>query len=244
MRNPASRATRDLKKEAQFLAGRRSPWFETVRLLGMGAEMVRGFRAFHNIGPTITVFGSARFAEEHPYYQLAMEIGAALAKDGFTVMTGGGPGIMEAANRGAKSVGGSTVGCNVVLPYEQIPNPYLDKVVTFTHFFIRKLMLVKYSYAFIIMPGGTGTLDEMTEAITLIQTGKLYEFPVILVNREYWKGLTEWFDQTVIRSGAISPQDLKFLRYADSALDVLQIIRQATQGLNLSVQPISATPDG
>ena len=150
-------------------------------------DFFRGLRALHFVGPCVTVFGSARTEERDPYYQLARKMGAAIAELGFTVMTGGGPGIMEAANRGAKEVGGRSVGCNIELPHEQSANPYLDRFVTLRYFFVRKTMLAKYSYAFVVMPGGFGTLDEMFEALTLIQTGKLKDFPVIMMGKEYWR---------------------------------------------------------
>ena len=162
---------------------------ELLRAIRIFTEFMRGFRALHFVGPCVTVFGSARFRENHPYYALARQCGAELARAGFTVMTGGGPGIMEAANRGAKEAGGRSIGCNIRLPKEQQPNPYLDRWITFRYFFVRKVMLVKYSYAFITLPGGFGTLDEIFETATLIQTGKIREFPLVLMGREYWQPL-------------------------------------------------------
>jgi uncharacterized protein (TIGR00730 family) len=206
-------------------------------------EFFWGFWCLHGIGPAITVFGSARFKEGHPEYERAREMGALLARDGYTVVTGGGPGIMEAASRGAKEVGGSTVGCNIVLPHEQSPNPYLDRVVTFYYFFVRKVMLVKYSYAFIIMPGGLGTLDEMTEAITLIQTGKLYDFPVILVGSEYWKGFYDWVENTLVAEGTVSREDLDFIHITDVPKDAMNIIREVIHGIGLQLRPIPSTVD-
>ena len=223
----------DIRGEAKFLAGQHSRVSETLRLFRIVIEYIRGFRAFQNIGPTITVFGSARFNEGHPYYDLARRVGAEIGRAGFTVMTGGGPGIMEAANRGAKDVGAPSVGCNIVVPHEQEPNKYLDRVVTFYYFFVRKLMLVKYSYAFVILPGGVGTLDEMTEAVTLIQTGKLYDFPVILVGKEYWKGLYQWFNDTLVKQGAVSASDLRFIHMTDDLGEMIAIIRENTRGLGL-----------
>ena len=160
-------------EERFFLEGPRSRGSELKSLLTIVAEFIRGFRALHFVGPCVTVFGSARFKEDHPYYALARAVGQRLAKLGFTVMTGGGPGIMEAANRGAKEAGGFSVGCNIVLPEEQKINAYLDRWVTFRHFYVRKVMLVKYSYAFVVMPGGFGTMDELFEALELIQTKKI-----------------------------------------------------------------------
>lgn len=231
------------QSEAQFLAGRHSKLNEFMRLLRIAMEYIRGFRALHSIGPAITVFGSARFKEDHRYYQLGREIGRVLAREGYTVMTGGGPGIMEAANRGAQEAGGPSVGCNITLPHEQKPNPYLDKVVTFYYFFVRKVMLVKYSYAFVILPGGLGTLDEMTEAVTLIQTGKLYDFPVILVGTEFWQGFYDWVQGTLVKSGAVSQEDLSFVHLTDSPEKMLEIIRTTIQGIGLKLTPIHATVD-
>ena len=166
-----------------------SSWEEALRIFW---ELMQGFRSLHFVGPCVTVFGSARFQEDHRYYVLARDVGARLSKAGFTVMTGGGPGLMEAANRGAKDAGGYSIGCNIELPEEQQPNPYLDRWVTFRHFFVRKLMLVKYSYAFIALPGGFGTLDEIFEVATLIQTRKIKEFPLVLVGEEFWHPLLDF----------------------------------------------------
>jgi hypothetical protein len=174
-------------------------------------EFIRGFRALHFVGPCVTVFGSARFREEHRFYDMARRLGALLARDGFTVMTGGGPGVMEAANRGAREAGGRSIGCNIELPHEQKPNAYLDRWVTFRHFFVRKVMLVKYSYGYIAMPGGFGTLDEMTEAATLIQTGKISHFPLVLMGVEFWKPLLEFMRGTLVKEGTIAPDDVDFL---------------------------------
>ncbi len=230
--------------ETRFLAGRHSRLSELIMLLRIGWEFFSGLRALYKIGPAVTVFGSARFKkDDHPHYVLARKIGAALAREGFTVMTGGGPGIMEAANRGAKEAGGYSVGCNIILPHEQDPNPYLDKVVTFYYFFARKVMLVKYSYAYVILPGGLGTLDEMTEALTLIQTGKLYDFPVILVGRDYWQGLLDWIEQKLVRSGAVSPEDLNFVKLTDSPEEVVKIVKESLHGLQLNLRPLPATID-
>ena len=184
---------------------------------------MRGFRTLHFVGPCVTVFGSARFPEDHPYYALAREVGARLARMGFTVMTGGGPGIMEAANRGAKEQGGFSVGCNIELPVEQKLNPYVDRSVTFRHFFVRKLMLVKYSYAFVVMPGGVGTLDELFEAITLIQTKKIADFPLVLMGREYWRLLLELLEK-MVAAGTIGSEDLRLLLVTDSVHEAMKHI--------------------
>jgi uncharacterized protein (TIGR00730 family) len=188
-------------------------------------EMIRGFRILHFVGPCVSVFGSARFKEDHPYYDLARSVGRNLAQIGFTVMTGGGPGIMEAANRGAKDVGGTSVGCNILLPKEQKPNPYLDRWLTFRYFFVRKVMLVKYSYAFIVMPGGLGTLDELFEAATLIQTGKILNFPVVLMGRQFWNSLEDLLKQ-MVDVGTIAPADLDLLLITDSVDEAMAHLKK------------------
>jgi uncharacterized protein (TIGR00730 family) len=172
----------------------------------------------------VTVFGSARVAHSHPHYELARAIGRGLARMGFTVMTGGGPGVMEAANRGAREEGGRSVGCNIRLPREQAPNPYLDRSVTCEHFFVRKVLLFKYSYGFIALPGGLGTLDELSEALTLIQTRKILRFPVVLMGVDYWSGLTEQLDR-MVADGAIDASDLSLLFITDSVDAALAHVR-------------------
>ena len=216
---------------------------EFIRVVRIALEFIRGFRTLHFIGPAITVFGSARFKSDHPFYKLAETIGATIAREGYTVITGGGPGLMEAANKGAKQAGGYSVGCNILLPHEQGSNPYLDKVVTFYYFFVRKVMLIKYSYAFVILPGGIGTMDEMTEALTLIQTGKLYDFPLILVGKDYWKGFHDFIRNTLIANGTVSPEDLNFIHMTDDPLEVAQIIRRTAEGLGLTLTHLHATVD-
>ena len=175
------------------------------------------------MGPCVTVFGSARFKEDHEYYKLARQVGSKISEMGFTVMTGGGPGIMEAANRGAKDVNGKSVGVNIELPFEQHENPYVDKFVTIKYFFVRKVLLFKYSYAFVVLPGGMGTMDEMFEALTLIQTKKAQDFPVILVGKSYWKDLIELLDNMVV-AGTISKEDLKLLIVTDEVSEVVNHI--------------------
>ena len=184
---------------------------------------MRGFRTLHFVGPCVTVFGSARFREDHPYYALAREVGRRLARMGFTVMTGGGPGIMEAANRGAKDQGGVSVGCNIALPVEQKLNPYVDRAVTFRYFFVRKMMLIKYSYAFVVMPGGVGTMDKLFEALTLIQTKKIADFPLVLMGREYWQLLMELLEK-MIAAGTVGREDLRLLLVTDSVHEALKHI--------------------
>ncbi|MEW6057613.1 MAG: TIGR00730 family Rossman fold protein, partial [Bdellovibrionota bacterium] len=194
------------QEERHFLEGRHSRFSELKRALRIFFECIKGFRTLHFVGPCITVFGSARFSSEsHPYYQLARDIGREVAKKGFTVMTGGGPGLMEAANRGAKDVGGKSIGCNITLPKEQRPNGFLDRWIEFRYFFVRKLMLAKYSHAFIVLPGGFGTLDEFFEVVTLIQTGKMKNFPVVLVGKSYWQGLLKFLNDPLCSLGAIDP---------------------------------------
>jgi uncharacterized protein (TIGR00730 family) len=211
--------------EAQFLQGPDERGVELVRALRIFAEFIRGFRALHFLGPCVTVFGSARFGEDHPYYRLAREVGARLAGEGFTVMTGGGPGIMEAANRGARDARGRSVGCNIELPTEQRPNPYLDAVVTFRHFYVRKVMLVKYSYAFVVFPGGFGTLDEVFETATLIQTGKIRDFPLILVGVDFWAPLIDYMRRMLVALGTVDRSDVDRLLLTDSAETVVDHLR-------------------
>jgi uncharacterized protein (TIGR00730 family) len=212
-------------EERFFLEGPRSRGSELKSLLTIVAEFIRGFRALHFVGPCVTVFGSARFKEDHPYYALARTVGQRLAKIGFTVMTGGGPGIMEAANRGAKEAGGFSVGCNIVLPQEQKINAYLDRWVTFRHFYVRKVMLVKYSYAFVVMPGGIGTMDEFFEAAELIQTKKIESFPLILFVKDYWRPLVEFLNK-MAEAGTIAREDLDLLLFTDSVDEAMAHIQK------------------
>ena len=212
--------------EKLFLAGRRSREADLESAVRFFLEFLRGFESFTFKQPCVTVFGSARFAESHRYYQLAREVGAALARAGFAVMTGGGSGIMEAANRGAREAGGLSVGCNITLPREQKPNPYLDKFIQFDHFFARKVMLVKYSCAFVVMPGGFGTLDEAFEIATLMQTNKIEHFPLIAVGSEFWDDLIDFARDTMIREGTLSPEDARFVHLADTAADVVRLVRE------------------
>lgn len=203
-----------------LLEGPHSRLRELLLLLRAGRDLIRGFRGLHFIGPAVTVFGSARFDEHHRYYAMSREVGSALAKMGFTVMTGGGPGVMEAANRGARDAGGLSVGCNIKLPMEQAPNPYLDRWVDCHYFFVRKVLLLKYSYAFVVMPGGLGTLDELSEALTLIQTRKILQFPVILMGRDYWAPFLAMM-RTMVEAGTVSPADLDLMLVTDSVPDAM-----------------------
>ncbi len=225
-------------EEGRFLVGPQPRLRELARAVRIFLECVKGFRALHFIGPCVTVFGSARFREDNPYYALAREVGSRLARKGYAVMTGGGPGIMEAANRGAREAGGRSVGCNIELPHEQHPNPYLDVFVDFRYFFVRKVMLVKYSYAFVLMPGGFGTMDEIFETATLIQTGKIERFPLVLMGREYWDELLDFMRRRMVAKGTISPEDLdRFFLTDDPAEAVNHIHRVATEKFGLVWRP-------
>ena len=192
------------------------PW-RVLRIMG---EFVEGFEELADLGPAVTIFGSARVGPEDPTYGKAVEVGRLLGEAGFTIVTGGGPGIMEAGNRGAREVGAPSIGLNIELPFEQHVNPYVDISVDFRYFFVRKTMLVKYSQAFIIFPGGFGTLDELFEALTLIQTGKVRNFPVVLFGSEYWRGLLDWIAGPMLSGGKISPADLDLLMMTDSPVEV------------------------
>jgi len=222
------------REERRFLSGPRPRGSELWQAARIFFEFIHGFRVLHFVGPCVTVFGSARFSDGHPYYKVAREMGTKLAQAGFTVMTGGGPGIMEAANRGAKDVHGRSVGCNIELPREQTPNRYLDVWVTFRHFFVRKVMLVKYSYAFVAMPGGFGTLDEVFETVTLIQTGKIKHFPIVLIGVDYWQPLMAYLRETLLTARTIDPEDVARLLVTDSvdeAVDHIQAVALDEHGL-------------
>lgn len=213
------------KSEIKFLEGPQSRWEEFKFSVKVLIEFIKGFRTLHFAGPCVTVFGSARFKEEDATYKQTQELSGEIAKLGFTIMTGGGPGVMEAANRGAKEVGGRSVGCNIVLPHEQHPNPYLDKWVSIRYFFVRKTLLIKYSYAFVVMPGGFGTLDEYFEALTLIQTRMLSEFPIIIFDRSYHKDIIEHIEKMKQR-GTISAEDLKLCLFTDSIEEAVKHIQE------------------
>ena len=215
----------------EWLGGPRSRWSELARLARIFAEFLRGFRALHFLGPCVTVFGSARVAEADPHFALARSLGGRLAGLGFTVMTGGGPGIMEAANRGAREAGGRSIGCNIELPHEQRPNPYLDRFVTFRYFFVRKVMLVKYSVAFVVLPGGFGTLDELFEAATLVQTGKISAFPVVLMGKAYWAPLLAFLRDTLAAQGMVDPRDLEILTVTDSVDEAVLAVQRGVAAL-------------
>lgn len=213
------------KEETKFLSGPRSRFKELMFTFRVQWSFIRGFRKMHFLGPCVTVFGSARFKPEHPFYKKAEEIGAALSGLGFTVMTGGGPGIMEAANKGAFEAGGSSVGCNIILPKEQQPNSYLHTWIDIPYFFVRKFLLIKYSYAFVVMPGGIGTLDELFESLTLIQTGMIKNFPVVIFGSEYHRELCDHI-QLMALEESISEEDMKLLFVTDSVEELITHIRK------------------
>jgi uncharacterized protein (TIGR00730 family) len=227
------------QQEISFLEGPRSRWEDFKFVVKVALEFIRGFRALHFAGPCVTIFGSARFGEDSPYYQLTRTLASEVARLGYTVMTGGGPGIMEAANRGAREAGGRSVGCNIVLPMEQEPNPYLDKWVNIRYFFVRKTLLIKYSYVFVIMPGGFGTLDELFEAMTLIQTKKIKDFPVIIFCKDYHKDLLEHIERMKERK-TISASDLDLFLVTDSITEAISHIQHSIRKFGLT--PEKPTP--
>src|SRR5258707_9249994 len=222
-------------KEPVYLEGPKSRSYELSFAWKVFKEFMKGFRTLHFVGPCITVFGSARFKENEVFYNKAKEFGKRIADIGFTTMTGGGPGIMEAANRGAFENGGMSVGCNIQLPFEQKVNPYVHTSITFEHFFVRKTMLVKYSYAFIIMPGGFGTMDEFFETITLIQTKTITQFPIVLFGKEYYKDLMETIE-AMAKYGTISTEDMKLVLLTDDIDEAMNHIRSYITA-NYKVRP-------
>src|SRR6266498_1547275 len=205
---------------------------DTWRVFRIMGEFVEGFDELATLTRGISIFGSARTRTEDPIYQAAQETAALLVHSGFAVITGGGPGIMEAANRGAFEAEGLSIGCNIELPFEQNSNPYLTKGLKFKYFFVRKMMFVKYSLGFIIFPGGFGTLDELFEALTLIQTGKISNFPVVLYGTRYWKGLLDWTREFALQEGKISAQDLDLLHLTDSPAEIVQIVLDSENSLH------------
>jgi len=223
------------REERSFMEGPRARWRELKYAIGVILQFIKGFRTLHFIGPCITVFGSARFKEDHPYYLLARQVSKELAQLGFAIMTGGGPGIMEAANRGARDAQGLSIGCNIELGHEQVPNPYLDKFVTLEYFFVRKELLRKYSFAFIIMPGGFGTLDEFFETVTLIQTKKIKRFPIIVMDTKFHQDIRDHIEVMRIQK-TISEEDLELILFTDSIEDVIDhISHYATNDLKLKL---------
>jgi uncharacterized protein (TIGR00730 family) len=213
------------KSEIKFLEGPQSRWKEFTFSIRVLLEFIKGFRALHFVGPCVTIFGSARFKDGHPFYEKTEELSGKIAQLGFTIMTGGGPGIMEAANKGAKEVGGRSVGCNIVLPHEQTHNAYLDKWVNIKFFFVRKTLLIKYSYAFVVMPGGFGTLDEYFEALTLIQTKMIMEFPIVIFDTDFHRELVKHIDR-MKEAGTISPGDPNLFLFTDSVEEAVKYIQQ------------------
>lgn len=216
--------------ERRLLEGPHGRTLGLMQCVRVFLEMLRGFRTMHFVGPCVTVFGSARFSPGHPYYELSRAAGRELAKAGFTVVTGGGPGIMEGALLGAKEAGGETVGCGIVLPHEQRHNRYIDTWIEFRYFFVRKVMLVKYSYGFVVLPGGFGTMDEVFETATLIQTGKMPDFPMVLMGRDFWMPLLDFLGITMLREGTIAKTDLDRILVTDDPKEAARVIRDAAFG--------------
>ena len=215
------------KPEIQFLDGPLSRWKEFKFTVSVLFEFIKGFRALHFVGPCVTIFGSARFKEGDPHYETTRELAGKIAQLGFTIMTGGGPGIMEAANRGAREVEGRSVGCNIELPHEQYANPYMDKWVSIKYFFVRKTLLTKYSYAFVVMPGGFGTLDEYFESITLMQTKKISDFPVVIMDKEFYKNIIAHIE-VMKQKGTISPADMNLFFFTDDIDEAVNYIQDNT----------------
>lgn len=223
--------------DSEFLGQVRSPEKERARLQRINDEFVRAFRRLYHAGPAVTVFGSARFKPNHPYYKLAREAGSELAKAGFATLTGGGPGVMEAANRGAREAGGASYGLNIILPHEQAANPYVDDSIAFRYFFTRKVCLVKYSCAFIVAPGGLGTLDELFEAATLIQCRKIGPFPLILLGSKFWRGMREW-GQSMMAEGVFARDEIGFGHVTDSPREAVDmIVRGLPDALRTRLKP-------
>jgi uncharacterized protein (TIGR00730 family) len=222
---PADKALLE-RSAIEELSHHADPW----RVLRILSEFVEGFDALNEVGPAVTVFGSARSKPDDPYYKAGVELGAALARRGFAVITGGGPGIMEAVNRGCHEAGGLSVGCNIELPHEQSLNRYVDLGVEFRYFFVRKNMFVKYARGFVIFPGGLGTLDELFESLTLAQTGKIEHFPIVLFGTSYLNGLIGWLKEVVLAAGAISPDDLTLLSFTDDPEEAAEMATRPLPG--------------
>ena len=225
-------------KSSVYLEGPKSRSFELGFAFRVFWQFLKGFRSLHFVGPCITVFGSARFKPGHPHYELAREVGRELALAGFTTITGGGPGAMEAANRGAHEVGGPSYGLNIILPHEQAVNPYVDESVEFQYFFVRKVMLVKYSCAYIVVPGGLGTLDELFEAATLIQCGKIGPFPLVLLGREFWQGMKD-FLLFMVDQGVFDAKEVGFGRIVDSPAEAVEmVVRSLPESVKEHLKPL------
>ena len=214
------------RETANFLEGPQERRFEFLFAFRVFWEFLKGFRKLHFIGPSVTVFGSARFKEGHRYYEMARSVSRRITEElGLTILTGGGPGIMEAANRGAHEAKGPSVGCNILLPHEQKENPYVDKFVTIRYFFVRKVLLVKYSYAFVILPGGFGTMDELFETLTLVQTKKISNFPIVIMGMDFYEPLKKYIE-FMVSEGTISPEDTSLILFTDSEVEAVAHIRQ------------------
>jgi hypothetical protein len=242
-RRRAVRPTEDrkfLQKPQQDLAFLESDAWRALRIMG---EFVEGFDSLAQLGAAVSIFGSARIEAEDPMYRAAERLGRRLAETGFTVITGGGPGIMEAANKGAHDAGGVSVGCAIELPHEQDTNPYCDIVINFRYFFVRKTMFVKYAEGFVIFPGGFGTFDELFEALTLVQTGKIDHFPVILFGSDYWRPLVDWLGSPVAQERKIEPADLQLLRVTDDVEEVVGILLESARELREEEQATARAPD-
>jgi len=240
-RDIESESTLTQFQDRVLLEGPHSRRKEILLLIRAMRDFIVGFRALHFVGPCVTVFGSARVAVTHPYYEITREVGRGLGRMGFTVMTGGGPGLMEAANRGARDVGARSVACNIALPLEQTVNQYLDRYVTCRYFFVRKVLLLKYSYGFVAMPGGIGTADELFEALTLIQTKKILNFPVVLMGKQYWAGLITQL-QDMVTAATISADDLSLMLITDEVSEALtHIERHAIDAFGLTRRRIRSS---
>ena len=225
-------STRSPLADVELLSGPDALEVDIARGEKVFEEYVNGCRELHDIGRAITVFGSARFDEDHQYYRLAREVGGELARNGYTVLTGGGPGVMEAANRGAQEAGGLSVGCNIILPHEQEPNPYLDRCVEFDYFFVRKVMLLKYSVGFVFMPGGFGTMDEVFETATLIQTGKMSSFPMVAMGTDYWAELIDFIQKAMLAQGTIRADEVE-VHQTDSPTDAVSYLNNMVKPVEL-----------
>ncbi len=211
-------------------ATERTPAADAERIATITSEFERGFEVLREVGPCITIFGSARFTEDHPSYRLTRATAAAFGSHGFAIMSGGGPGVMEAANRGARDVGATSIGCTIEIPHEQTGNPYIDIEIPFHYFFARKVCLVRYSQAFVLMPGGFGTLDELFETATLIQTGKMPGFPLVLMGTEFWEPITSFVTTSLVGGGTISEEDLEFFRATDDPDDAVRYVEEHLSG--------------
>ncbi len=224
--DPIPETRKVLINHYDYLEGPKSRTSELAFTIKVLFEFIKGLRALHFVGPCVTIFGSARIKPEHPYYKMAEEIAYELVQDGYGVVTGGGPGIMEAGNKGARRGKGKSVGLNIYLPHEQKGNPYIDpdKLITFDYFFVRKVMFMKYSQGFIVMPGGFGTLDELSEALTLIQTKKIGRFPIVMVGKKFWGGMMDWIKKTLVSDGMIHEDDLELINLVDTPKEAVKVI--------------------